>query len=76
MPSPEMLVKSHNNVARIPIEERFLVTKPSEKKLQSKARKLASKLDKRFPNQRNIVVYNFTNEKRGHLLYTMGYLDV
>eukprot|EP01117_Protostelium_nocturnum_P017354 TRINITY_DN7062_c0_g1_i1.p1 TRINITY_DN7062_c0_g1~~TRINITY_DN7062_c0_g1_i1.p1 ORF type:complete len:541 (-),score=221.52 TRINITY_DN7062_c0_g1_i1:64-1686(-) len=73
-------VPSQTTVSKISIEERFLFTKPTEKLLKKKATNLHKKLQARFPNQRNLVVYNFVpynkKEKRGFFIRYIGDLHV
>ncbi|PRP79536.1 hypothetical protein PROFUN_12727 [Planoprotostelium fungivorum] len=69
-------VIGHTTISKIPIEERFFLTKPTEKVLEKVASKLQKKIQARFPNQRNMVVYNFDLEKKGPLLHYIGDLYV
>ncbi len=68
----------HNIVPRIHIEERYIFTTPTPKQLERKAKRLHKALYQRFPNQANIVVYEFDNSKpkRGFRLFHLGYIDV
>ena len=74
----DALLVQHNFVAVIGVEERYLIFSPKEKDLKKKAKKLHKKLQARFPNQRNIVVYNFNakKEKRGLGLFVLGDLEI
>eukprot|EP01111_Echinosteliopsis_oligospora_P012405 TRINITY_DN4237_c0_g1_i1.p1 TRINITY_DN4237_c0_g1~~TRINITY_DN4237_c0_g1_i1.p1 ORF type:complete len:1340 (+),score=389.41 TRINITY_DN4237_c0_g1_i1:487-4020(+) len=74
----ETQVVRHNTVIRIPIEERYIVSKPKVNDLSKKAKRLHKDLQKRFPNQRNIVVYNYSvaSFKRGIGKKLIGVLDV
>ncbi|PRP89352.1 hypothetical protein PROFUN_01215, partial [Planoprotostelium fungivorum] len=69
-------VIGHTTISKIPIEERFFLTKPTEKLLEKVASKLQKKIQARFPNQRNMVVYNFDLEKKGPFLHYIGDLYV
>ncbi len=46
-------------VARIAIEKRYFIFSPSPADLIYDAKGLSKKLDSRYPNQRNIVVYKY-----------------
>jgi len=74
----ESILMQHHTVAVIPVEERYIFTSPSESHLKDKAKKLHKKLQARFPNQRNVIVYNFNvrKDKRGVGIYHVGEMEI
>jgi hypothetical protein len=57
---------------------RYIFTTPKPKQLERKAKRLNKALAERFPNQTNVVVYDFdfSKSKRGFRLFRLGTLDV
>ncbi|PRP84586.1 hypothetical protein PROFUN_09259 [Planoprotostelium fungivorum] len=64
-------------VHKILVEERYLLSNPTEDDLRVKAEKLREKLKARFPNQNNVVVYEFSHDPEPKMgLHRLGYLYV
>ena len=69
---------AHNTVPRVTIEGRYIFTTPKPKQLERKAKRLNKALAERFPNQTNVIVYDFdfSKSRRGFRLFRLGTLDV
>ncbi|KAK5575052.1 hypothetical protein RB653_010307 [Dictyostelium firmibasis] len=75
--SPRSPITEEKHIPIIQVVDRFVVGKPNEKDLIKYAEKLSNKLKSRFPNQRNIVVYEFKpKETNGWKRMTLGNIEV
>eukprot|EP01133_Synstelium_polycarpum_P015290 gene15290-18103_t len=73
----QVTVTENNTVNIIPVNERYFISKPKDKDLEKKAKKLQKKLRNRFPNQRNVVVYQPAIAKLDKMaLHHLGSLEV
>eukprot|EP01119_Soliformovum_irregulare_P010014 TRINITY_DN2425_c0_g1_i1.p1 TRINITY_DN2425_c0_g1~~TRINITY_DN2425_c0_g1_i1.p1 ORF type:complete len:1559 (-),score=662.55 TRINITY_DN2425_c0_g1_i1:96-4772(-) len=74
--SPTTAIRA-DHISKIQVESRYIISKPSEGDLKKKAKQLQEKLAARFPNQRNVVVYDFNlNSKKSTFLHHIGDLEV
>eukprot|EP01132_Coremiostelium_polycephalum_P001279 gene1279-1613_t len=74
--SPNSHIIENKIIPIIPIKERFIFGSPSEKHLVRHAERLSRKLCHRFPNQRNVVVYEYRPVKLSTFQYSLGTLEV
>ncbi|EGC36138.1 hypothetical protein DICPUDRAFT_97676 [Dictyostelium purpureum] len=75
--SPRSPIVEEKYVPIIQVTGRFVVSKPKEKDLVNYANAIARKLKSRFPNQRNIVVYDYKpKEKSGWNKMTLGNIEI
>ncbi|KAN0018807.1 hypothetical protein ACTFIU_008740 [Dictyostelium citrinum] len=75
--SPRSPILEEKHIPIIQVVDRFIIGKPKEKDLIKYAEKLSEKLNSRFPNQRNIVVYEFKpKETNGWKRMTLGNVEV
>ncbi|KAM9999099.1 hypothetical protein ACTFIZ_002652 [Dictyostelium cf. discoideum] len=64
-------------IPTIQVVHRYVFTKPTIDHLRIYAEKLSNKLMSRFPNQRNVVVYDFNPKpKSGWHMHTLGNVEI
>ncbi|KAF2074448.1 hypothetical protein CYY_004230 [Polysphondylium violaceum] len=74
--SPRSPILEERAIPTITITKKLIFAKPKEKHLIKEAKKLSEKLNSRFPNQRNIVKYDYNPYKLKGSIKNLGTLEI